>query len=70
MGRRLERHVDFDLTERILASGPIKKITPKKSRSMPRKASTYRGARRNAPRIERAAQLAIKRAKNAASLAR
>ena len=43
MGRRLERHVDWDLTDRILASGPIKKAAPStKVRKTPRLAATYR----------------------------
>lgn len=50
MGRRLERHVDWDLTERILASGPIKKRDAIKTTKTPRAAKTYRGARRNAMR--------------------
>jgi hypothetical protein len=48
MGRRLERHVDFDLAERILASGPIKRKNPPKTTKKPRPAKTYRAARRNA----------------------
>jgi hypothetical protein len=62
MGRRLERHVDWDLTDRILASGRVKKVNPPKTTKKPRASATYRGARRNAPRVARAAALAAKRA--------
>jgi hypothetical protein len=47
MSRRLERHVDFDLAERILASGPIKRKQPPKTTKLPRAGKTYRAARRN-----------------------
>lgn len=50
MGRRLERHVDWDLTERILASGPIKKQPVTKTKKQPRERAKYRGARRNEAR--------------------
>ena len=33
MGRWLERHVDWDLVERIMASGPIKKRPVAKTKS-------------------------------------
>lgn len=62
MGRRLERHVDWDLADRIAASGPIKKQPVTKTNKKPRAAATYRGARRNAVRAARAAQLDEKRA--------
>lgn len=42
MGRRLERHVDWDLAERILASGRIKKVTTPKTTKKPRAAATIR----------------------------
>lgn len=42
MGRRLERHVDWDLVERIEASGPIKKSAPVKGFKEPREGHTYR----------------------------
>lgn len=48
MGRRLERHVDWDLADRIAASGPVKKQPKTKSSKEPRVAASYRGARRNA----------------------
>lgn len=47
MGRRLERHVNWDLADRIASSGPIKKQPVTKTKKRPRKAETYRGARRN-----------------------
>jgi len=47
MGRRLERHVNWDLAERIEANGPIKKERRFKTIKQPRAANTYRGARRN-----------------------
>lgn len=50
MGRRLERHINWDLTERILASGPIKKQPVTKTKKTPRHATSYRGHRRNAHR--------------------
>lgn len=67
MGRRFERHVDWDLADRILASGRIKKVAAPKSSKKPRDAATYRGARRNAPRVARAAALAAKRAEKGKS---
>lgn len=62
MDRLISQHVDFDLAERIFASGPVKKVRPLKSKKVARAADTYRGARRNAVRVARAAQLAAKRA--------
>lgn len=61
MGRRLERHVDWDLAERIAASGPIKKQPVTKTKKLPRAAHTYRGMKRNFRRIMRAEQLAERR---------
>lgn len=52
MGRRLERHVDWDLADRIAASGPIKKQPRTKTSKTPRSAATYRGAQRNVDRIK------------------
>lgn len=40
---RLERKLDQDLIDRILANGPIKKQPRTKSRKEPRPAETYRG---------------------------
>ncbi len=65
MDRLVFQHIDFDLAERIHASGSIKKVTPPKSKKIPRAGDTYRGARRNAVRIVRAEQLAAKRAVSA-----
>jgi hypothetical protein len=61
--RTLLRKLDLDLIDRLEASGTPekpKKITRTKK---PRLADTYRGARRNARRVFRAKQLAIKRSK-------
>lgn len=67
MDRLVFQHIDFDLAERIDASGPIKKVNPPpKSKKIPRAAATYRGAIRNERRTFRAAQLAAKRAARAA----
>lgn len=43
---RLERKIDQDLVDRILANGPIKKQPSTKSKKTPRPAGTYRAARR------------------------
>lgn len=68
MGRRLERHVDWDLTERILSSGPIKKQLPIKTTKRPRTAATYRGARRNAVlQARRDAKKSARQSRKAAS---
>jgi hypothetical protein len=40
---RLERKIDQDLVDRILANGPIKKQPRTKSAKTPRAADTYRG---------------------------
>lgn len=53
MSRRLERHVDWDLAERIEANGPVKKPTKFKTVTQPRPADTYRGAKRNAAKAQR-----------------
>lgn len=53
MGRRLERHVDWDLVERIEANGPIVKPRKFKTVKTPRPADSYRGAKRNAAKAQR-----------------
>ena len=53
MGRRLERHVDWDLVERIEANGPIVKPRKFKTVKVPRPADSYRGAKRNAAKAQR-----------------
>ena len=62
MDRVVFQQLDFDLAERIMASGPIRRPKPVKTQSTPRPADTYRGARRNLPRQRRAEELAAKRA--------
>lgn len=65
MDRLILQQIDFDLAERIQASGRLKKTIPPKSKKTPRAAATYRGAIRNERRAVRAAQLAAKRARAA-----
>ena len=48
MDRLILKRIDFDLAERILASGPIKRTNPIKTTKQPRERSTYRAARRSA----------------------
>jgi hypothetical protein len=56
---RLERKLDTDLIDRILANGPIKKQPRTKSKKTPRVANTYRG---HPERVEaRAERKAIER---------
>jgi len=59
--RHLHRHADFDLAERIIASGRIKRKEPVKTKNKARVSATYRGARRNMIRQRRAEELAVKR---------
>lgn len=48
MGRRLERHLDTDLIDRMEAGWtPTQRTKPLKKQREPRAAETYRGARRN-----------------------
>ncbi len=61
MDRLIFSQIDFDLAERIIASGRPKTVKPPKSTKTPRAAATYSGAIRNERRIIRAAQLAAKR---------
>jgi hypothetical protein len=50
MDRLIFKRIDFDLAERIIASGPIKRTKPLSNAKEPREAYSYRGARRNAAR--------------------
>lgn len=65
MDRLIPQQIDFDLAERIFASGPVKRAKPVKSNKTPRAAATYRGAIRNERRVFRAAQLVAKRGRAA-----
>lgn len=61
MDRLIPQAIDFDLADRIFASGPVKRTKPVKTKKTPREAATYRRAIRNDRRAIRAAQLAAKR---------
>jgi hypothetical protein len=61
MDRLVFKQIDFDLAERIIASGPIKHPKPAKTKKTPRAPTTYRGAIRNERRVIRAEQLSAKR---------
>lgn len=50
MGRRLERHLDTDLIERIELGWRPSKSTPIKRKTLPRAGWTYRGLWRKAHR--------------------
>lgn len=59
--RTLARKLDLDLIARIEASGAPEKPRKISRNKKPRKADTYRGARRNARRQARTEALARKR---------
>jgi len=61
MDRLIIKNIDNDLAERIISSGPIKRVKQAKTKKVPRKAATYRASRRNVRRLVRAQQLAEKR---------
>lgn len=62
MDRLIFQNLDSDLAERIMASGPIKRVKPAKTKKKPRPAWTYRATWQNVRRAMRADQLATKRA--------